>query len=443
MGVEPAEPNESVQSVVRPYNRRRKTIEDAKRWLEKYNRRNSILTIAREERVDPSTVSSWLKKLGLKVRQGQHFVPQPTLEINKDAVLLAEGGPERVTEIVRDRIWGINLTDEGLAQVDRYCQFVKMHEKGIGVVEIADKIGAHRSTILDWRCDRFAPYLFKAALAANRSALPRGRRLLPLHLTSGGNVQLDWMQVPEAPCTYQGVSDVVSQLTPLKSSRSLAAQFGINGELATPLRIELFGYLLGMMVGDAGKKGGRQVRANSMNLDLQLVKSVASNERLGEFACFCCGLLGLVMHRVMDKPPSGAQLVAESPNSAFRWLSERSPLIAWTFRVCMGLEFEELTSVNPVRMGWIFDSPNKFRKRFVQGLADSDGTVRRYTVEIASMPNAEFTTRLLRSIGIGSAYTRFENGEPMRSIMRRTEAAALPIFSEYARGYRYQALVGP
>ncbi|HEV2225620.1 MAG TPA: hypothetical protein VGR56_02300 [Nitrososphaerales archaeon] len=207
------------------------------------------------------------------------------------------------------------------------------------------------------------------------------------------------------------------------------------------MREELFVYLLGIMLGDAGKLGGELERFTSMNLDLQLSEKEPSNEGLGEFVCMCSNAMGIAMHRTLDKMPSGDTCHAENPVAAFRWISSRSPLFAWMFNVCLGLQMDELTSVNKVRMEWIMSMPTIILRRFIQGVSDSDATVRRYVVEIASMPNADFVTGVLTKLGAKSARTMIEDGRPMRSSLLIREAASLPIFNEFVRGYRYQALM--
>ncbi len=195
------------------------------------------------------------------------------------------------------------------------------------------------------------------------------------------------------------------------------------------------------MLGDAGKPGGVQERLASMNLDLQLSQKEASNEKLGEFVCLCANALGIRMDRIGDKMLTGDTARLEVPVPAYRWTSARSGLKAWLFNVELGLHMDEVTSDTQVRMEWIFFVPSNFLKRFVHGLADSDGTVRTYVVEVASMPNAEFITRALAKLGLRSARTIIENGRPMRSSVHHLEAAGLPIFNEYAEGYRFQALM--
>jgi hypothetical protein len=92
-------------------------------------------------------------------------------------------------------------------------------------------------------------------------------------------------------------------------------------------------------------------------------------------------------------------------------------------------------------MDWILDAPFNFRKRFVQALADSDGRVNNYVVEIVSVPNAEFFERLLHTLGLPSAYTRIEYGHPLRTSVKAKEAAELPKFNELVKGYRYELLM--
>jgi hypothetical protein len=195
------------------------------------------------------------------------------------------------------------------------------------------------------------------------------------------------------------------------------------------------------MVGDLAKYGGQQSRFASMNLDLQLSQKHTSNERLGEFVCLATNCLGIPMNRIHDKAPTGATKLSRNPTSAYRWNSERSPILAWMFSVCLGLKWTQLTSYDPVRMEWIFEAPFDFRKRFVQGIADSDGHVKSYVVEIVSVPNADFFTRLLRTLNMPSAYTRIEYGQRLRTSVRAKEAAELPIFNEHTKGYRYELLM--
>jgi hypothetical protein len=267
-----------------------------------------------------------------------------------------------------------------------------------------------------------------------------GWKLLTLRLVSGGNKQNEWIQVPRAITGFDDVLAIIRQTKLVAETYERAERFGLSPQQIEHVRPELFGYSLGMMVGDAGKLGGQQQRFASMNIDLQLTRLEPTNQALGEFACMCFNSIGIGVHRIKDKEPSGMQLSGRNPTPAFRWTSKRSPLLAWMFSVCLGLKWNENTSNDEIHMDWIFDSPFEFRRSFAQALADSVGSVRNYVVEITSVPNAEFVTKLMHSVGLTGAYTRIENGNSLRTVVSAKEAANLPLFNSYAKGYRYQKL---
>lgn len=414
-------------------------MEDAKRWAEKYHQRMSILKIAKEEGVDPGTVSSWLHRLGVQVYQGLHRVQQPPLKYPQQLLDLTMHGPDAVMKYLDSRVWGLRATDAGLEQLDKFCKFVQLHQHGVGVVEAAEKLSIHRSTAAEWREGTDQPYLVRAAIEAPQNQR-KGWKALPLHLSSGGNEQGPWIQIPMAIHSYSDITSVVQQIQPLPETYALAQSYGVSRNQLEAMRPELLAYALGMMLGDAGKGGGIQERFTSTNIDLQFSSKEPSNESLGEFVCMCFNSLGIGTARLKDKPPSGDTLDAAYPTPAYRWRSDRSPLIAWLTAVGMGLAERELTSTHCVNMDWIFQTPNNFRKRFAQALADSDGTVKPYVVIITSTPNADFTTRLLRSLGISSAHTLIEDGKPLRTSMKVGDAMRLPIFNEFVKGYRYRDL---
>lgn len=406
-----------------------------------YSRRMSVLKIAREEQVSPTVVSCWLKKLGIEIGMGHHFVQQPPLEYDTDVLNLIAENIEKTVNIAQERIWGFNVSPTGLGQLEKFAKFVSLHKQGEGVKEISRAIQVHRSTIRMWRNGKDQPYVVKAMIEVANKKVPVGWKIMPLTIGSGGNEIRDWIEVPTEIRSYQDVVRVVEQLKPLQGTYGQTAAFGIQRDRLSEMRLDFFAYLLGFMLGDSGKGGVEPSRFTTMNLDLQLSQKEPSNKRLGDFVCFCANSIGVEMKRARDKAPTGATARSKQPTPAFRWISSRSSILAWMFYVCLGLKPKELTSINPVRMDWMHLTPNNFRRRFVQGVADSDGTTRRYVVEIASMPNAEFITGLLSGLGMTTARTKFENGAPSRSSVHCGDAASLPIFNEFVAGYRYQALM--
>jgi len=422
---------------------RRWTEEDGKRWKESFESGNSILGIAAADEVDPKLVSRWLHRLGVEVYQGRHRVEHLPLKIPTELVELLSNGPDHVLKFLNERVWGLTATESGKEQLKKFCNFLELHGQGIGVEEIAQSkdVDVHRSTIAKWREGTDQPYLVKAATANLGIVFQRGWKVLPTRLASGANTLSDWIQVPTTITDYDDMKKLISQLKPKEETYKRAGRFEMSNQLIDEMRPELLGYAVGMMLGDAGKLGGQLERFASMNIDIQFTRLQPTNYMLGEFACMSFSSLGLGMHQIKDKEPSGTQLSGRLPSPAFRWSSERSPLLAWIFSACLGLKWGQTTSTDKANIEWIFKMPYDFRKRFVQALADSDGSVRSYTVEITSVPNAEFVTRLLHSLNLNSAYTRKEYGNELRTVVKAREAAKLPIFNEFVKGYRYDQLM--
>ena len=415
--------------------------QDALRWASAFQLGTPIILIAAADEVYPKLVSLWLHRLGVQIYQGQRpHRPQPPLQIPTRLLELVKEGHSKILDLVQQRVWGIDETEIGVQQLRNFCQFVILHGKGVGVKEVAKTLGIHRSTILKWRQGINTPYLAKVANSVYERSLSPEWKFLPLRIGSGGNEQKDWIRVPTSIHRYNQILTVIHQTIPLESTYERAAEYRISEQRSQRMRPELFSYLLGMMLGDSGKLGGQQQRFSSMNIDLQLTRKKPTNQTLGEFVCMCANSLGIAMDQKKDKQPTGVQRFGKSPTPAYRWSSERSPLLAWMFSVGLGLRWDETTTTNKVRMDWIFQTPYNFRKRFVQALADSDGTVKGYGVIITSVPNADLVTRLLSSLGMTTAHTIYEYGIPLRTRVRTKQAAKLPVFNEFTKSYRYQKL---
>jgi hypothetical protein len=287
-----------------------------------------------------------------------------------------------------------------------------------------------------WREGTDQPYLVGLVDHLVARQPKPGWKLMPLHLKAGGNQQSDWIEVPDRVESFGQIQTVINQLVPGANTLVRGGRFGLTDDRINDLRTELFAYALGMLLGDAGKLGGERARFTSMRMDLQLTLKQTSNERLGEFVAMCLNSVGIEVERVADKAPTGATKNAESLSASYRWISESSPLMAWMFRVCLGLDWNQKTSLDRVKMEWVFEAPRNFRTRLVQGIADSDGSVKNYVVVIASMPNAEFVTSLLQSLGMKTAHTLSEGGMPLRTCLHSVDASELPIFNEIVASYR-------
>jgi len=105
------------------------------------------------------------------------------------------------------------------------------------------------------------------------------------------------------------------------------------------------------------------------------------------------------MHRIKDAPVSDKRY---SKQECFHWIAPVSPLIAWIFRVMMGLRRGERTTYDPMKADWLTKAPTSFQIHFLQGLAESDGWVDPGSdnVVIVSSPNESLLDELLNNFGI-------------------------------------------
>ena len=339
---------------------RRWTEEDGRRWKESFEKGKSILEIAAADQVDPKLVSQRLHRLGVEVYQGRHKVEQLPLRIPDDLVELLINGHDYVLKFLDERVWGLAATESGTEQLTKFCKFLELHKKGIGILDIATQIGIHRSSVSEWRDGTDQPYLVKIAKAVLQLRIKPGWKALPLHLHSGGNEQLDWIQVPSAIQGDDDIRALTHQITPLGESSERAARIRVSLTNLQQTQFELFGYLVGIAVGDAGKTSSSEERFASMNLDLQFTKKKPSNEMLGELTCLAANLVGIRMSRIADKHPTGYTRNSKDPADAYRWSSERSPLLAWLVRQCLGLQRGKTTSHDKVCMDWIFRMSENF-----------------------------------------------------------------------------------
>ena len=153
-----------------------------------------------------------------------------------------------------------------------------------------------------------------------------GWKSLPLYLDSRGTCSGRWILVPSTIQSDSDINELLQQISPSKID-TLGASLG----LSTPdqqLQFELFGYLIGICVGDAGKTSSSEMRFASMNLDLQLVLKHDSNKKIGDLVRLAASLIGIRMTRIADKHPTGATRSSKNPTDAYRWSSERSPFLA-------------------------------------------------------------------------------------------------------------------
>lgn len=247
-----------------------------------------------------------------------------------------------------------------------------------------------------------------------------GRVWLTLEQSHGHAIPTgQFVQVPTSIMSWTDIGDVLNEIIPFAP---------VSGSFTRPY---LFGFLLGMIIGDGHKpKQGHGHR----HLSLVLSHRYETNQRIGDFTTSCMNQFGLRMSRMRDlpKPP-------HKPFGFYVWTSQSSPLLDWIFNVVMGLADGETTTYSTVKMDWVFDSPEQLRIGLIQGIAESDGSVNiaGQEVEFWVLPDSKFMIELLGSFGLHA----FQNREAVSLAKSQAiESFGIPVFAPHLRTVRYQRL---
>lgn len=238
--------------------------------------------------------------------------------------------------------------------------------------------------------------------------------------------------VPSEIKSFHDIEDFIGQFPKVQKDHPALKLFGLSVEWVEQHRLELFGFLLGFLIGDAGKyfpeynKHSRHNAKTSLNTNM---KKIDSNTRILTFIQLCLSVIGLRSHAVVPAP------------GTTRWTSESSNILTWIFRVCVGLKPGERTSRNSVRMEWMLSCPSEFIKAVYQGIAESNGSVNKngHYAEIASVPNSVFFQRMLASIGTPSRV--HPKRRPRQLRVNLEPAVDLPMFNPIINSYRFQIMM--
>ncbi len=304
-------------------------------------------------------------------------------------------------------------------QFQRFAEAQQMLRRGIRQLDIAKEFGVSGPTVSNWSRLAAMPKLCHYLKAFLMLGKPRtGSVWLTLEQTRGRAIPIgQFLQVPDPIHSWEDVAAVLRQFGPT--------------EATAPTKAYLFGFLVGIMIGDAHKpKQGRGHR----HIELIMSKKYDSNVRIGDFTTVCAKQFGLRMERFEDLPKPD-----DKPYGFFHWASQSSPFIDWIFNVVMGLENGEHTTYDPIHMDWAFESSRDFRVGLMQGIAESDGSVSiaSQTVEFWVIPDWDFMIKLLSSLGLQG----FRNREAVSLVKSQAiNSFSVPVFSEHLKTVRYQRL---
>lgn len=313
---------------------------------------------------------------------------------------------------------GCELNDYERNQYTKYVEVLTLFARGQRLARISDTTGVGPGSVGAWTKFEQRPKLghYLREFIKRGPSRP-GWVWLSVNNTSRHSVPLGPMvQVPLKIVGWDDVRQVLDDLAPDQGH-------------PPPERYHMFGFLLGMTIGDAGKKRQKNWHRH---IELTLSMRYLTNEKLGDFVCECAHAIQLRMKKMKNR-----ERYAGKPNGFYVWESQSSALVDWIFNVCLGLEDDELTTYDPVRMQWAIEAPREFRVGLVQGLSESDGSVNvsGQEVELWIGPSWDFVSDLLGSFDIKS----FRSREALTIAKSQvTKALDIPIFAPHLRTVRYQ-----
>lgn len=293
-----------------------------------------------------------------------------------------------------------------------------LRQEGKSTKQISEQIRVNETSIRSWlsfaKRPKLAHYLHRFVQLGRPR---RGWVWLSVNNTTRHAVPLGpFLEVPQSITRWEDVRAVLGQLRPLRTRRE-----GSSSQYR-------FGFLLGIVIGDASKKRQRNWHRH---IELQLSKRYDTSLRIGDFASICAYGIGIWMKRCEDRAPYG-----KKPNGFYVWRSQSTALVDWLYNVCLGLKDGELTTYSPVKMDWALEGTAEFRKGLIQGLAESDGSVNvsGQEVEFWIGPSWDFVRKLLQTFGLRSFRSR-EALTISGSVV--SKAFQVPIFSPHLQTVRY------
>lgn len=335
--------------------------------------------------------------------------------------------------------WNVVHDESDLEQYRRMAGCWQLMHKGQSYPQIAQALSVHERKARAYvRGDNCRPNLAQMYLIREKLGRPRDGWKWILDCTpKPTNVYPKATQIPEQIRDYSDILEFLKQFPRIPDSNPNLSFFGVDGEWVEKHKPELFIFLVAFLVGDGGKyyseyeSRARHYRKAAMTTNM---KRTASNYRVLRYVQLCLDCIGIRSDEIeAHQLPNGYEVI--------RWNSVYNNVIAWIIRVCMGLKEGERTSQNPIRMGWLFDSPHEFIVAFFQGLADSDGHVDKfgYYADISSKPNWEFYTRLFKRVQIEAKPYPTTRPKLVRILLQN--ALKLPLFSPIVRSYRHEQLL--
>ncbi len=340
-----------------------------------------------------------------------------------------------IKPIVED-FWRARYDEDDLAMYNRFIEILRLYRNGLNGESISRSLDINN--VGKYITGNKMSFLTRLRGEHDRLGPPKpAHKWLPLRLKPRGTPDTAWVEVPTPTIRFGDIQSFIERITPTLVEPRLLTNFGFSShrELESE-RTNLFGFLLGAIVGDSGKHSKGTTRFYSRSLSLVLSKNKPNSYRFGEFVSLCGNAsLGIGMHRVHDLPVSDKRY---GKTECYCWISSSSPLVSWVFNECLGLRDDETTTYDPLRMGWLLKTSRDFKIHFIQGLAESDGwpDASDDQVKLVSSPNTEFFKKLMEGLGCHPN----KADQPLVQLLRCStqDAFKLPFFSPRIASNLYQ-----
>jgi hypothetical protein len=329
--------------------------------------------------------------------------------------------------------WNPIYDEEDLSQYRRTVDVWRMRQSGktFGNIARGFRIDERKACALV-SGKNLHPHLVQMYLNSQMLSKPRTRWKWILDCTpKPTNMFPKAVEVPERIQSYQDVLDFLKQFPPVPADHPATEFFGLSCQWVEQHKPELFGFLLGFLLGDAGKNyaeyehRGRHYGKSTLSTNMAANES---NTRILRYVQLCLSIVGIQSRQL------------ESQRAIIRWVSNSTSLLTWIIRVCLGFDVNQRTSRNPVKMDWILRCPREFIIAFLQGIAESDGSVSKtgYYTAIASVPNSIFFKRILDTIGVPSRM--HPKQEPSQLRINLSPSVNLPLFNPLIKSYRFLSM---
>jgi len=330
--------------------------------------------------------------------------------------------------------WNIVYDERDIAQWKRFADVWRLSAQGEQQGSIAAKYGIGQAIISrtlsgeKWRPNLVQMYLNLAKLGKPLE----GRKWILDCTPKPTNPYPKALQVPERIRSHEDILEFLKQFPPVSKESEALRFFGLTSAWAEEHKAELFWFLLGFLVGDAGKQyvhnenRARHYRKTSM---ATMMTHKDSNFRVLRYVQLALECIGIPSHQIA------------SDGTVVRWNSISTNVITWAIQVCLGLKEGETTSTHKLDMSWMASCPMNLVIAFLQGLADSDGSIDTYGYYacIASVPNSAFYETLLETLGIDAHI--YPKGQPQQVRILLQHAVRLTLFNPVIRSYRYELLM--